>query len=106
MIEFYVEVIDGYIEGWSEKEIPNWRLIKTDKTLIGKLSRVKVVNDVAVLDEEKQKQLENDNNNETLMEKVIKENSELKEQLDKTQEDVTNTQVALTEVFELIENLA
>ena len=78
MIEIYVEVIDGYIEGWSEEELPNWRLIKTDQTLIGKLSRVKVVNDVAVLDESKQDQFEQENNNETLLEKVMKENRELK----------------------------
>ena len=98
MIEIYVEVIDGYIEGWSEEEIPNWRLIKTDKTLIGKLSRVKVVNDVAVLDEEKQKQLENDNNNETLMEKVMKENRELKHNQETQNEAIAELGAAIAEL--------
>ena len=98
MIEIYVEVIDGYIEGWSEEELPNWRLIKTDQTLIGKLSRVKVVNDVAVLDEEKQKQLENDNNNETLMEKVMKENRELKQNQQIQTEAIAELGAAIAEL--------
>ena len=98
MIEIYVEVIDGYIEGWSEEELPNWRLIKSDKALIGKLSRVKVVNDVAVLDEEKQKQLENDNNNETLMEKVMKENRELKHNQEIQNEAIAELGAAVAEL--------
>ena len=98
MIEIYVEVIDGYIEGWSEEELPNWRLIKTDKTLIGKLSRVKVVNDVAVLDESKQDQFEQENNNETLLEKVMKENRELKHNQEIQNEAIAELGAAVAEL--------
>ena len=104
MIEIYVEVIDGYIEGWSEEELPNWRLIKTDKTLIGKLSRVKVVNDVAVLDESKQDQFEQENNNETLLEKVMKENRELKHNQEIQNEAIAELGAAVAELEEKKKN--
>lgn len=97
---------DGYISGWFDSKDFNTCIeVTANPTHVGLLDCVKVDNGVTILDEVKQKELLQEKDSPTEIEQLKQENIELKETLEKTKEDVTNTQVALTEVFELIETL-
>lgn len=96
----------NYISGWFDsKDFDTCVEVTANPTHVGLLDCVKVENGLTVLDEVKQKELLQEKESPTEMEQLKLENKELKQALEKTKEDVTNTQVALTEVFELIETL-
>ncbi|MBO0477883.1 hypothetical protein DOK76_12445 [Vagococcus sp. DIV0080] len=97
---------EGYISGWFDsKDFATCIEVTANPTHVGLLDCVKVANGVTILDEVKQKELLQEKGSPTEMEQLKLENIKLKEILENTKEDVTNTQVALTEVFELIETL-
>lgn len=107
MKKYYVEInSDGYIDSWSTvKSNDSMILVEAEESLFGILGCVKYNNGNLVLDAEKREELIKKNNQLSETELLKKENEELKAQMNQTKEDVTNTQIALTEVFELIENL-
>lgn len=57
MIEMFVTTKNGYINGWYDEEIFSSQKIQAEEELVGILDCIKVENGIAVLDEEKQKEL-------------------------------------------------
>ncbi len=96
---------NGYIDNWSSIKFSESLEIMSSEDYFGLLNCVKVKSGVAILDEVKSDELKNQDAR-TEVEKLIQENKELKVSLEKTKEDITNTQVALTELFEVVESLA
>lgn len=80
MKTYYVLIDDkGYIETWSEINFNNSEEIQSDRSLFGKLGCVKVMNGVADLDLEKEKELINQENEVISFEQLVKENQQLKD---------------------------
>lgn len=104
----YVEVdSENYVISWSKEPYSKEAIqVEVTSEFYGILGYTKCINGSIEIDEGKKREILGSNaENETSIEDLKKENEELKTQLEKTKEDVTNTQVALTEVFELIETL-
>lgn len=108
----FIEVsTEGYVIGWSEEKYSdNMIEVLAEESLFGVLGCVKYENNTLTLDKEKQEEISKNiytpENAEKEITELKKENENLKLTLEKTQEDVTNTQMAVTDLFEMIENLA
>lgn len=57
MIEMFVTEKSGYINGWYDDKVLTSKKVQTKEELVGILDCIKVENGIAVLDEEKQKEL-------------------------------------------------
>lgn len=101
MNTYYVTVdTQGYIDSWSDIEFSHSTEIQSDESLVGKLGYVKVIEGVASVDTDKEQELihESEITHPISIEELQKENSKL-------QEDLIDTQLAVSEVFEMLEGL-
>lgn len=73
MAKAFVKIgADGYVNEWvAPKEEDGYMLIESDDSLVTNIDCVKVVNGVAVLDKEKQEELQEDN--KEMLEQLEKE---------------------------------
>lgn len=82
----YVEVRNGYVDSWSTMPLENYQEIEADESIIGLLECVRIENGVAVVDEEKRKQLVEELSAPTEIERLKQENEELRQRVDMSDE--------------------
>lgn len=102
ILKAYVEVRDGYIDSWSTIANNQYNEIDVTEELFGLIGCVKVENGIAVLDEEKHNQQIEDLSGPSELEILQEENKALKQELEETKADVTNTQIGLAEVYGIV----
>ncbi|MBC2004629.1 hypothetical protein HCA78_12665 [Listeria booriae] len=73
MVKAFVKIgVDGYVNEWvAPKAEDGYILVESDESLVTNIDCVKVVNGVAVLDKDKQEELQDDN--KELLEQLEKE---------------------------------
>ena len=98
MKEYYVLVSDGYIVSWSEIFNPDFQKIVASESLANKYDCVKVVDGIAVLDEEKSKEIDFEN-------KIPSEKDIIMEAISDLAENLSVQNEGLTEIADLVSQL-